>query len=360
MPAMSYQSPSPKSYSRRFFFKQAAVAGLTASVLPTWAETSSATGFLEGLSSVVGRENQNVGSRDWQLSNPATNKEITGYASRATIQHGQTLNLMVQCETSHFRLEFFRIGWYQGLGGRRMQVHGIEKPLVLSRSAPTTDAGKHVELFEDGHFPAFTLWIPNDWTSGVYVAKLTTSSSGAGKQVFLPFVLRDDRRPARMLMQSGIESFHASGAKMGSTVSLNGPGLNPEFLTQEFESIREMEKSGLDLTYCSSSDLHTSPQFLQKYKGLLVSSTNVAWSAETLAEVQKARQRGADIIFLSPDPRLSQVKYASDRKGRQNRCLIHCSPSTQFLAARSWVGKRDGKTMAGIFPLRTPSTRMLG
>jgi len=58
----------------------------------------------------------------------------------------------------------------------------------------------------------YTLTIPNssdptDWTSGVYVAKLTAASSG--KQSYIIFVVRDDARYSDFLYQMSVSTYQA-------------------------------------------------------------------------------------------------------------------------------------------------------
>ena len=64
-------------------------------------------------------ENQKLGTRNWQLTRPATKREIEGYASATSINCGERIDLYVNTESPNFTLEVFRMGWYGGLGARR-------------------------------------------------------------------------------------------------------------------------------------------------------------------------------------------------------------------------------------------------
>jgi hypothetical protein len=82
----------------------------------------------------VAVENTKVGTTAWQLTNPASmwgvnslnpsdyaNVEIQGYASRASVNQGEAINFYVRTiNTNPYTLSIFRIGWYNGLGGRLM------------------------------------------------------------------------------------------------------------------------------------------------------------------------------------------------------------------------------------------------
>src|SRR3954454_18886679 len=63
-------------------------------------------------------ENANPGTSGWQLSNPALNREIEGYASLTSVNIGSSIDFMVSTNDSTFKIEIFRTGWYGGIGGR--------------------------------------------------------------------------------------------------------------------------------------------------------------------------------------------------------------------------------------------------
>src|SRR4051812_24708436 len=63
-------------------------------------------------------ENANPGTSGWQLSNPAVNREIEGYASLTSVNIGGSINFSVSTSDSTFKIEIFRTGWYGGAGAR--------------------------------------------------------------------------------------------------------------------------------------------------------------------------------------------------------------------------------------------------
>ena len=77
------------------------------------------------------RENQLVGTTGWKLTEPATNREIEGYASATSVNHGDRIRLYVNTKAPSYTIEVFRMGWYGGLGGRRVmgpiQVTGTQQ-----------------------------------------------------------------------------------------------------------------------------------------------------------------------------------------------------------------------------------------
>jgi len=66
-------------------------------------------------------ENHNSGTTSWKLSNAATNREIEGYASRTSVNAGEEIGFFVNAPNdSQYTITIYRLGYYQGLGGRQM------------------------------------------------------------------------------------------------------------------------------------------------------------------------------------------------------------------------------------------------
>src|SRR6266851_10121700 len=174
-------------------------------------------------------ENAKPGSPDWQLTNAATNHEIEGYASLTSVNRGGQISFFVNTSDPLYTLELFRMGWYGGLGGRRMtppiQLSGVVQPIPTPD--PTTG------LVDCQWSSSYVLTIfnpadPSDWVSGVYLGKLTGLTSG--KQSYIVFVVRDDSRASDLLFQTSVTTYQAYNAWGGNSfyrsathVSFNRP-----------------------------------------------------------------------------------------------------------------------------------------
>src|ERR1700704_2749644 len=64
----------------------------------------------------VQNENALPGTTSWQLSNPATNREIEGYASLTSVNQGKQISLFVNTSEPSYAIDIFRMGWYGGNG----------------------------------------------------------------------------------------------------------------------------------------------------------------------------------------------------------------------------------------------------
>src|SRR5439155_1270751 len=84
-------------------------------------------------------ENQQAGTSQWQISLIGTDAvgQIKGYASATSVNKGENITFYVSVNPAQsYTIDVYRMGWYQGLGGRLMQHIG---PLngALQPACPT-------------------------------------------------------------------------------------------------------------------------------------------------------------------------------------------------------------------------------
>src|SRR5205814_8916943 len=144
--------------------------------------------------------------------------QIKGYASATSVSQNQSIKFYVSVYPPQtYSIDFYRIGWYGGLGGRlRLNVPALlgttQAPCVPNVSTGLTDCGWE---------PSYTLTVPPDWTSGVYLGLLTNSR---GYQNYVIFVVKDGR-PAQYLYQSSVATYQAYNDYPNN--GLTGKTLNP-------------------------------------------------------------------------------------------------------------------------------------
>ena len=158
----------------------------------------------------------------------------------------------------------------------------------------------------------FSLEIPKDWLSGVYLGKLSTLPSPTGQyldlemasETYVIFIVRDDRKADllfqasdmtwlsynrwpqwRSLYDLGSAPWGSSNSKVGYDVGFDRPytlswngypaGFHPltngsgEFLMTEFPLAFWLEKEGYDVTYISNVDTHADGRGLLRSKVFL-------------------------------------------------------------------------------------------
>src|SRR6266705_4464261 len=108
-------------------------------------------------------ENQQPGSSAWQLT-PALIAgdaigQIKGYASATSVNQSESITFYVTVNPAQtYTIDFFRMGWYAGLGGRLLFHAGPLNGLQQSACLPDPTTG----LIACNWVPSYTLTIPGD------------------------------------------------------------------------------------------------------------------------------------------------------------------------------------------------------
>jgi hypothetical protein len=323
----------------------------------------------------IALENARPGTSSWRLTNPATDREIEGYASLTSVDRGgRQIDFFVSTQiTEDFTYEVFRMGWYGGAGAR---LHlGPVTLQGFTQSVPPRDP--HFGTFDCDwqrpfHLPGSTT---SSWVSGVYLVRLTGLTSG--KQSYVIFVLRDDASRSDYLFQSSVLTFQAYNPWPGppSGMSLYAPGgtestglaalkvsfnrpygvtnlgsafalgqsqnVNAamgvgagEFLTNlssdrftmaggwEYNLVRFLEREGYDVSYVTNVDVHTlGAGRLLQHRALLSVGHDEYWTWEMRDAVESARDQGLNIGFFSSNTCYWQARLEASG-GEENRILV--------------------------------------
>jgi hypothetical protein len=268
-------------------------------------------------------ENAKPGTDRWQLASRAST-DIEGYASATSVAAGDELRVYVSTADPTYSIEFFRMGWYAGLGGRRMTNAVDVAAKKQDVPAPDPVTGLIACRWTD----PYTITIPADWLSGVYLVKLTARPSS--RQNYVIFVVRDDRR-ADLLFQTSVTTWqaynnwggkslyaHNSTGAAATKVSFDrpyslaaGPG---DFLYRwEYPMLRWLEREGFDVTYATNTDTHAQPApFLRRVRAFLSVGHDEYWSWEMRTNVEAARDRGVNLAFFSANTCYWQIRFEHD------------------------------------------------
>ena len=159
-------------------------------------------------------ENHLPGSSTWQVTNGARNGEIQAYAGENSIDQGENLHLYVSTSSPSYNIDIYRLGYYDGLGGRLMNSifdnRGIAQGYYTGENKTPTDCNTCIKTFKDSKGRETDItdakWkltniinFPGTWVSGIYIIKLTESL--AGYQWEVPVVLRDDLAKADLVLR---------------------------------------------------------------------------------------------------------------------------------------------------------------
>ena len=357
-------------------------------------------------------ENQKPGTLEWQLQytyfdDPITiaahplvrrlrSSVIEGYASRNSVYPGESVDIMVSMNPpGSFVIDFYRMGYYGGTGGRHMGRVGPFK------SEPQPMPMMSIERLRECEWQVGTsLTIPDDRPSGVYIGKLTREDP-PGLQNYVIFVVKERRRSDLLCQVSDLtwqsynrwpatDSIYNDGTAevfyvgTGVRVSFDRPYAKycqvleswlssgtGEFLLWEHPMAFWLEQQGYDVTYCSNVDLHLDPGVLKNAMAFLSVGHDEYWSRKMFDEAITARDDGLSIAFFSGNSVYWEIEfYDSSVNGAPCRAFSrvgHFGDEERLMGVNSygpgygdWVinnanhwiyegtGARNGDTVPGI------------
>ena len=110
-------------------------------------------------------------SREWDI-NGAGDRTIQGFATDISQNAGDTLVLKIRCvECTSYRIDIYRMGYYAGLGARKVDT--ILPSADLPQIQPRCAVDKATHLVDCANWAESARWaIPSDAVSGLYFARL--------------------------------------------------------------------------------------------------------------------------------------------------------------------------------------------
>ena len=305
---------------------------------------------------------------NWQLTNPALNREIEGFASHSSINKGETIKLYINTKSAYLSLCVYRMGWYDGAGAiqviRPITIEGFQQVIPL----PQEDTGLIACDWND----PYELETDLNWTSGVYLAKLEEQEYK--KQSYIIFVVRDDEASADILFQLPVTTYQAHNYWGGKCLYNHGSGSlenwgavsgikakkvsfdrpyaksnNPkaaygmgagDFLTNtrpvtthnypissagwDYNMVRWLEKNGYKVKYCTNIDIHENPHIYANNKIFLSNGHDEYWSFEMRKNLTNARDTGTNLAFFSSNTMYWQIRLEENQLTEQKNRVIVC------------------------------------
>lgn len=325
-----------QSPSRRHALRRIASAG-SSLALPSLTRANQSPSRSD---SVIAEENALPGTREWMLEktrvDPVSKYRcpwIEGYASKTSVRAGEEIAFHVSTNpASSFTLSLYRLGYYQGHGGRLVKAFDPFQGTVQP-DPPVGEKRVRACAWE----ACTTFIIPREWVSGVYVGKLTELREGT--QSYLIFIVRDDRE-ADFLFQCSDNTWQAYN-RWPSQFSLYDNGVHQwywgdgvqvsfrrpygkycqmvdaplsigsgEFFLWEFPFAYWLESQGYDVTYLSNLDTHADARGLRRGKGFLSVGHDEYWSLEMYRHVEAAREAGVSLGFFSGNAVCGRIRFS--------------------------------------------------
>ena len=273
-------------------------------------------------------ENSKPGSppSEWQVGNGA-DPSIQGFATQMSVAPGQAINFKIKTDASAYRIDIYRLGYYDGDGARKWAT--ITPSAALPQTQPACLFNSTTRLTDCGNWAVSASWtVPTTAVSGIYTAVMTRTDNNHQNQI--PFVVRNDSSHSDILFQTSDETWQAYNAYGGYSlyspsfaeraykVSYNRPiqaGGNDMLFDAEYAMLRWLEKNGYDVSYFSGADTARFGSELLNHRVFLSVGHDEYWAGEQRASVEAARAAGVNLGFFSGNEMFWKTRWESSIDG---------------------------------------------
>jgi hypothetical protein len=328
----------------RALFAIVAILSLLISSFPPTPPIARAAGECDPpITNPVACENTLAGNpqSEWDVSGSG-DATIQGFATDISVDQGQTVRFKVNTTASDYRLDIYRLGYYGGMGARRVAT--VQPSAALPQSQPACLNNAATGLVDCGNWAESASWaVPTTAVSGLYLARLVRESGAAGAS-HVPFVVRDDDGGSDVLFQTSDTTWHAynsyGGRSLYDYLSSGGRAMkvsyNRPFDTRsndngqdwlfhaEYPMIRFLERNGYDVSYTSNVDTDRRGAELLEHRAFLSVGHDEYWSGQQRANVEAARDAGVHLAFFSGNEVFWKVRWENsiDASGTPYRTLV--------------------------------------
>lgn len=259
----------------------------------------------------------------WEIGG-AGDPAIQGFATDISVNIGQRIDFKIDTSASAYTIDIYRMGYYQGLGARK--IASVTPSARLPQSQPACVTDVETDLYDCGNWGVSASWtVPSTAVSGVYIAHIKRST-GDGSHI--TFVVRDDSSTSDVLFQTADPTWQAyntyggayfyGGGSYGRAykVSYNRPVLTRGrengrdfFMSAEYAMVRFMERNGYDVSYFAGVDSDRRGALIKNHKVFLSVGHDEYWSKAQRANIEAARDAGVNLQFLAGNEGYWKTRY---------------------------------------------------
>jgi hypothetical protein len=272
---------------------------------------------------------------------------------------GQTVFFKIATNASAYRIDIYRLGYYQGNGARL--VASISPSVPLPQVQPGCLTNASTGLTDCGNWAVSASWaVPSTATSGVYFAnlvRLDTAETGV-----VVFIVRNDSSHSDILVQTCDPTWQAYNDYGGSSLytgpttrafkvsynrPLNVPNPSTSLFSAEYPMWRWLEANSYDVTYFAGADTDRSGALIKQHKIFMSVGHDEYWSGGQRANVEAARAAGVNLAFFSGNEIFWKTRWEPSIDGANTayRTLV-CYKET---LANMAIDPQDPPTWTGIW-----------
>ncbi|GAA1354363.1 N,N-dimethylformamidase beta subunit family domain-containing protein [Streptomyces beijiangensis] len=279
---------------------------------------------------------------------------IHGYASATSVARGTAVDFHVSVD----RAQNFTVAVHR-IGGQRGSAVGplTTSPPLHGRPHPIPKSQADTGLIACDWPSSWKLHIPQEWTSGLYLAVFTAEDGFRG---CTPFVVRDTARRSDILVIVPFTTYQAyniwplngrtgkslykgyeSTGKLGGApqravkVSFDRPyhhsGM-PAWFELDASFAQWAENEGYDVTYASSVDLHEGRIDTSRYKSVVFPGHDEYWSKPMVDSIKKSDADGTHLAFFASNNIYWHIRFEASARGASSR-VVTCYKDSNDPAA---------------------------
>ncbi len=286
-------------------------------------------------------ENQLAGApaSEWDVP-VAGDSTIQGFTTAISVNRGETVRFKIKSTASSYRLDIYRMGYYDGMGARKVAT--VNPSVALPQTQPACLTTPATGLVDCGNWAESASWVvPATATSGIYFAKALRPDTGGASHII--FVVRDDSGGSDLLFQTSDTTWQAYNTYGGNSlyagspagraykVSYNRPLIGREMVdgpressvfNAEYPTVRWLEANGYNVSYTSGVDTDRRGAELLEHKVFLSVGHDEYWSAQQRTNVEAARNAGIHLAFMSGNEMFWKTRWENDAAGNVYRTLV--------------------------------------
>lgn len=287
---------------------------------------------------------------------------IQGFGHDISINRGETIFFKIKTDSTDYRIDIYRMGYYGGMGARRVDT--IKPSVKLPQHQPDGLRDDTTHLYDCGNWAVSASWqAPSDAISGIYFARLVRQDPDPGswradnsqegpaevplasphaygalghgrlanalrepRASHIYFVVRHDDSNSDILFQTSDTTWQAYNPYGGYCtygrvnpgfprsigippraykVSYNRPLKTRDYravnmvFNAEYPCVRWLEANGYDVTYFTGVDSDRRGEEIRKHRLFLSVGHDEYWSLEQRQHVEAGREAGVHLAFFS-------------------------------------------------------------
>ncbi|HLG10842.1 MAG TPA: DUF4082 domain-containing protein, partial [Dehalococcoidia bacterium] len=278
---------------------------------------------------------------EWDISG-AGDASIQGFATDMSVDQGQTVSFKIDTNSSNYRLDIYRLGYYGGLGARKIAT--VQPSAALPQNQPACLYEEPTGLVDCGNWGISASWaVPASAVSGIYIAKLVREDVGGDVSSHITFIVRDDDGHSPILLQTSDTTWQAYNSYGGNSFYLGLPvgrayklSYNRPFVTRdgstvwdwlfssEYPMVRFLEANGYNVSYFTGVDSDRRGAEILEHELFLSVGHDEYWSGPQRSNLEAARDAGVNLAFFSGNEVYWKTRWETsiDGSGTPYRTLV--------------------------------------